>query len=168
MFKVQILGRLGKDATIYESSSTGVKFITFTLAVNTKNLNEDKTYWIDVRSFNPNHLKLKNYLTKGKVLMVGGDFNTGTITDKSGTVRITHSVTCDYISFANIGTKTDANSSKQTVKHEEEQHSNRSEVDEDNISMGIVPVTENLTENIETNGSTENTYSGDIDNELPF
>ena len=49
MFKVQVMGRLGKDAVIYESSTTGTKFLTFTLAVNTKNLNEDKTYWIDVR-----------------------------------------------------------------------------------------------------------------------
>lgn len=102
MFKAQVLGRLGRDAAVYETANGG-KFIAFTLAVNTRNLGKEATYWIDVRSFNPNHLNLCKYLTKGKLLQVGGNYNCGTVTDKSGVVRITHSILADYLDFINLG-----------------------------------------------------------------
>lgn len=142
MLKVQTMGRLAKDATIYESSTTGTKFLSFTLAVNTKTFNEDKTYWVDVRSFNPNHLKLQKYLTKGKALIVGGDFNTGTMTDKAGTVRITHTVVADFINFANIGgnTKNNNNETSDDETSVSNTHDKQSST-EDNISMGSVPQT---------------------------
>lgn len=102
MFKAQILGRLGRNATICETNK-GTQFLTLTLAVNTKFKNEDKTFWVDVCSFNPNHLRLAKYLTKGKIVHVGGDFNSGTVTDKTGVVRLTHSIIADYINFINVG-----------------------------------------------------------------
>lgn len=139
MFKAQVIGRLGKDASIYESSTTGVKFLTFTLAVNTKNGGDDKTYWIDVRSFNPNHLKLVSYLTKGKALSIGGDFNTGTMTDKSGTVRITHNMVCDYINFVNIGGN-NGNKSENTSSNTQTTQASTTVVPDEEISMGKVPV----------------------------
>lgn len=167
MFKVQVMGRLGKDAVIYESSTTGTKFLTFTLAVNTKNLNEDKTYWIDVRSFNPNHLKLVNYLTKGKALLVGGDFNTGTITDKTGTVRITHSITCDYITFPNIGgSNKNENLSNDSANNNENNYKVHN--DEDDIKMGCVPVPVDTTvTDVSINAPTPTTLT-DNEEDLPF
>lgn len=139
MFKAQVIGRLGKDASIYESSTTGVKFLTFTIAVNTKNGGDDKTYWIDVRSFNPNHLKLVSYLTKGKALSIGGDFNTGTMTDKSGTVRITHNMVCDYINFVNIGGN-NGNKSENTSSNTQNPQASTTVAPDEEISMGKVPV----------------------------
>lgn len=142
MLKVQTMGRLAKDATIYESSTTGTKFLSFTLAVNTKSFNEDKTYWVDVRSFNPNHLKLQKYLTKGKALIVGGDFNTGTMTDKAGTVRITHTVVADFINFANIGgnAKNNTNEANDDETGTSNTYNKQTSTD-DVISMGSVPQT---------------------------
>lgn len=115
MFKAQILGRLGRNATICETNK-GTQFLTLTLAVNTKFKNEDKTFWVDVCSFNPNHLRLAKYLTKGKVVHVGGDFNSGTITDKMGVVRLTHSIIADYINFINVGNNNSNSSYNKTVK----------------------------------------------------
>lgn len=140
MLKVQTMGRLAKDAAIYESSTTGTKFLSFTLAVNTKSFNEEKTYWVDVRSFNPNHLKLQKYLTKGKALMVGGDFNTGTMTDKAGTVRITHTVIADFINFANIGgnPKNTGETTEDEATVTTTTHRNTSD---DEVSMGSIPQT---------------------------
>ena len=114
MFKAQVLGRLGRDAAIYETANGG-KFIAFTLAVNTRNLGKDTTYWIDVRSFNSSHLNLCKYLTKGKVLQVGGNYNCGTVTDKAGTVRITHSILADYVDFINLGSGSNGNSRSENV-----------------------------------------------------
>ena len=159
MFKAQVIGRLGKDASIYESSSTGVKFLTFTIAVNTKNGGDDKTYWIDVRSFNPNHLKLVSYLTKGKALSIGGDFNTGTMTDKSGTVRITHNMVCDYINFVNIGGN-NGNKSENT-NTQTPQVSTTVSPDEE-ISMGKVPVSVGAPTPVPVPAT------NDEDDELPF
>lgn len=167
MFKAQVLGRLGKDATIYESSSTGTRFISFTLAVNTRNMGEDKTYWIDVRSFHPNHLKLEKYLTKGKMIMIGGDFNTGTMTDKSGVVRITHSITCDFINFVNTNassnhTKTESNNNdvaqinNDVVSEPSIVYDNGKTYAEDEITMG------NVKETVQVSSS------GGDDDELPF
>ena len=101
MLKVNLLGRLGRDAGIYETAN-GNKFVAFTLAVNTKNLGKDVTYWVDVRSFNQNHIKLVKYLTKGKLLQVGGDYNCNITTDKIGVARISHNVNADYIAFMNL------------------------------------------------------------------
>lgn len=167
MFKAQIMGRLGKDAVIYESSSTGTKFLTFTLAVNTKNLNDEKTYWIDVRSFNPNHLKLVNYLTKGKALVVGGDFNTGTITDKTGTVRITHSITCDYITFPNIG-GSNKNENSTNDSSNNNVRNNNTCVDEDDIRMGNVPVPVSVSATDAPISTPEPSVHSDSEDELPF
>lgn len=103
MFKVQILGRLGRDAQIYESAN-GTQFVAFTIAVNTKNQGNETTYWLDVRTFNKNHLKLVQYLKKGKIVHVGGNFNCGTATDKLGIVRVNYNIIADYIEFVNLGT----------------------------------------------------------------
>lgn len=105
MFKVQTLGRLGRDAQIYEAAN-GTQFIAFTIAVNTRNQGNETTYWIDVRSFNKNHLKLAQYLKKGKIVQVGGNFNCGTATDKLGIVRVNYNIVADYIEFVNLGTGT--------------------------------------------------------------
>lgn len=102
MFKVQVLGRLGRDAQIYESAN-GTQFVAFTIAVNTKNQGNETTYWLDVRSFNKNHLKLVQYLKKGKIVHVGGNFNCGTATDKLGIVRVNYNIIADYIEFVNLG-----------------------------------------------------------------
>ena len=110
MFKVQTLGRLGRDAQIYEAAN-GTQFIAFTIAVNTRNQGNETTYWLDVRSFNKNHLKLAQYLKKGKIVHVGGNFNCGTATDKLGIVRVNYSIVADYIEFVNLGTNTNTTKS---------------------------------------------------------
>ena len=109
MFKANVLGRLGRDSRVLTSSS-GVQFLAFTIAVNTKNQNGDVTYWIDIRSFNKQHIKLASYLTKGKIVMCGGDFNTGTMLDKTNNLRVTHSMLADYITFVNLGNGSKQNS----------------------------------------------------------
>ena len=103
MFKVNLLGRLGRDAQVFEASN-GTQFVGFTVAVNVKGRGgETTTYWVDVRSFNKNHIKLTQYLTKGKIVQVGGDFTTGTMVDKTNTVRVTHNLLADYVTFVNLG-----------------------------------------------------------------
>lgn len=184
MFKAQILGRLGRDAQIFKSAN-GSEFLTFTLAVNTRNQGSDITYWVDVRSFNPNHLKLHKYLTKGKILQVGGDLNTAMTTDKLGVVRVNHNILSDYITFVNLGSKngekTADNSSQASEIPNNDISSQASEIPINNISSHAV-ATHNETksmntdeDNIVMNSPVANQVhvastvgSADDDTELPF
>lgn len=115
MFKVNLLGRLGRDAQVFEASN-GTQFVGFTVAVNVKGRGgETTTYWVDVRSFNKNHIKLTQYLTKGKIVQVGGDFTTGTMVDKTNTVRVTHNLLADYVTFVNLGGGSPTNNNTNTT-----------------------------------------------------
>lgn len=175
MFKTQFLGRLGRNAQVFESAN-GVKFVGFTVAVNTRNQGKDVTYWIDVRSFNPNHVRLSQYLTKGKIVQIGGDINTGMMTDKLGVVRITHNVIADYITFINLGNgnKSDreetTNDSNEIHEATAPQTDNIVETkpkvaksDDDGITMGNTPsVPQPVAEAVGVGAGS------DDDDELPF
>lgn len=130
MFKGQILGRLGRDAAVYESAN-GTQFLAFTLAVNTRNMGKDVTYWVDVRSFHPNHVKLKQYLQKGKIIQVGGDLNASIETDKVGVVRLNQTLFADYINFINLG-----NSGKDNNRSTSQSDAVTPQVGDDEITMG--------------------------------
>lgn len=130
MFKAQILGRLGRDAAVYESAN-GTQFLAFTLAVNTRNMGKDVTYWVDVRSFHPNHVKLKQYLQKGKIIQVGGDLNASIETDKVGVVRLNQTLFADYINFINLG-----NSGKDNNRSTSQSEVVTPQVSDDEITMG--------------------------------
>lgn len=130
MFKAQILGRLGRDAAVYESAN-GTQFLAFTVAVNTRNMGKDVTYWVDVRSFHPNHVKLKQYLQKGKIIQVGGDLNATIETDKVGVVRLNQTLFADYINFINLG-----NSGKDNNRSTSESDVVTPQVGDDEITMG--------------------------------
>lgn len=170
MFKVNILGRLGRDAQVFEASN-GTQFVGFTVAVNVKGRGgENTTYWIDVRSFNKNHIKLAQYLSKGKIVQVGGDFTTGTMVDKTNTVRVTHNLLADYINFVNLGGTPDGaykNNTATTSTIEETPSVNSMpnqtdtsvhRSDEDDIVMNT-PKMEPVTVSV---------GASDDDNELPF
>jgi single-strand DNA-binding protein len=112
--------------------------VAFTVAVNTKNLGKDVTYWIDIRSFNQNHIRLASYLTKGKLLYIGGDYNAVITTDKTGVARISHNVNADFINFANLGgaSKTDESTTSASTHTPSSKTS-----DEDSIVMNTTPLT---------------------------
>lgn len=169
MFKITIIGRLGRDAKVYETAN-GVKFVAMSVAVNTKNMGNDETYWVDVRSFNQNHIKLAKYLTKGKIIHAGGDFNTGTAIDKTKKVIVTHSLLADFIGFINLGgsfNKTDQQETdnQDSIKEKTDIPSQVSThiTDEDTIVMNSVKPSEEKEPVMVGVGTSE-----DDDNELPF
>ena len=139
MLKVNLIGRLGRDAGVYETSN-GSKFVAFTIAVNTKNLGKDVTYWIDIRSFNQNHMRLAQYLKKGKLVQVGGDYNCVINTDKTGVARIANNVNADYISFLNLGNGV-KNDEHASTTNDEPQVVQKADADEDAIVMNTPSTT---------------------------
>jgi single stranded DNA-binding protein len=80
MRKLTLSGRLASNAEV-KLTKNGTQFLEFRMANNeyafgnTNAENGKETYWFRVVSFNQNHLKLQQYLTKGKSIEVIGDLH---------------------------------------------------------------------------------------------
>jgi len=76
MRKIFLSGRLAANAE-QKVTKNGTPFIEFRIGNNeytgSAENNGRETYWFRVTSFNPNHAKLAQYLTKGKSIEVIGD-----------------------------------------------------------------------------------------------
>lgn len=138
MFKVNLMGRLGRNAGVYETSN-GNKFVAFTVAVNTKNLGKDVTYWVDVRSFNQHHIRLAQYLTKGKMVQVGGDYNSSITTDKVGVARISHNINADFIMFMNLVSPNKNEDNNTSSSHDTEVSTRATSTNDENLIVMNTP-----------------------------
>lgn len=104
MIYTHFIGRIGQDCkTIIGEHGN---FISLDLAVDNYTKGEKSTTWVRVRSKRPNHLKLGQYLTKGKLILVEGTLNEPTIwTDKDGNNHVQLAISADNINFVNFGKK---------------------------------------------------------------
>ena len=116
MNKTIIIGHLGKDASVRETSN-GSKFLSFSIADNQFVKGENKTYWYDVITFNFNE-KLVQYYKKGSNLVVTGNIVSDLEVGKDGVTRCRRSMTADSIDFA-PGKSDASGSTEQTVSNEE-------------------------------------------------
>ena len=118
MQKITISGRLGRDAAIRETRD-GSKVISFTVAVNSRYRNVEKTSWYDVSAFNYERYKnMTQYLTKGSGVFVTGDLDADIEVGKDGVTRCRRSILADSIEFNSNGTSggTENNATKTTDK----------------------------------------------------
>ena len=65
------IGRIGKDGAKVIEGKNG-SFMTVDVATDAYIKGENKTMWVRVRSGKSNHVKLAQYLTKGKLILVEG------------------------------------------------------------------------------------------------
>jgi single stranded DNA-binding protein len=99
MQNITIVGRLGRDAVIRESS-TGSRFVTMTVAANAKKQNVEKTSWYEVTTFNVERLeKMVPYLTKGSSVIVVGELDASIQTGSDGVQRLRLLVNADRVDF---------------------------------------------------------------------
>ena len=118
MEHLTISGRLGKDAEI-KTTARGSKYVSFTLAVDSRNKDGNVTNWYNVSSFQENHLgKMVDYLKKGKGLIVSGVPSYSTWTDKNGQPRIDLNVRAFNIEFPTLGGNRENNSENQAATPE--------------------------------------------------
>ena len=69
MLYVHTIGRIGKDCQVV--TGTHGSFIAFDIAVDDYAHGNSITTWVRVRSKKENHIRLSEYLTKGRLLLVG-------------------------------------------------------------------------------------------------
>ena len=104
-FKVMIythtIGRIGKDCkTITGAHGT---FIAVDMAVDDFSKGQNITTWVRVRSSRENHIRLAEYLTKGRLILVEGTISTSQRKDRQGESHTQISINADSIAFVNAG-----------------------------------------------------------------
>ena len=91
MIYTHTIGRIGKDCQVI--TGTHGTFMT----------------WVRVRSSRENHVRLAEYLTKGRLILVEGTISTSQWTDRQGESHTQISINADSIAFVNAGKKDEQN-----------------------------------------------------------
>ena len=81
------------------------------IAVDDYAKGQNVTTWVKVRSTKENHIRLAEYLTKGRLVLVEGTLSSSLWTDKNGESQIQLSITAESIAFINTGKKDSSASS---------------------------------------------------------
>ena len=114
MKHIMLEGRLGRDAEI-KTTARGNKYVSFTLAVDSKDKNGEKTTeWYTVSSFQENHTgKFAEYLKKGSGLIVMGTPSYGIWVDRNGQAKLDLSVRASNIEFPTLGGNKDGEAKRE-------------------------------------------------------
>ena len=101
MLYVHTIGRIGKDCQVI--TGTHGSFIAFDIAVDDYSNGANITTWVRVRSKNKKHIRLAEYLTKGRLLLIEGRLSASLWKDKDENYQIQLSITADALEFMNTG-----------------------------------------------------------------
>ena len=112
MIYTHTIGRIGaKDCRVI--TGTHGTFMAVDIAVDDYSKGKQITTWVRVKSSKENHIRLAEYLTKGRMVLVEGTLTSSIWTDRNGENHIQHSIIADSIAFVNAGKK-DATDNKGT------------------------------------------------------
>ena len=95
MIYTHTIGRIGKDCQVI--TGTHGTFMAVDIAVDDYSKGQNITTWVRVRSSRENHVRLAEYLTKGRLILV------------EGTISTQISINADSIAFVNAGKKDEQN-----------------------------------------------------------
>ena len=73
MLHVHTIGRIGKDCQVIAGAHGS--FMAMNIAVDDYAKGQNVTTWVKVRSNKENHIRLAEYLTKGRLVLVGARFS---------------------------------------------------------------------------------------------
>ena len=116
MIYTHTIGRIGKDCQVITGAHG--TFMAVDIAVDDYAKGQNITTWVRVRSSRENHIRLAEYLTKGRLILVEGTISNSLWTDRNGENHIQISINADSIAFVNAGKKEeqDANPKKAAKK----------------------------------------------------
>ena len=103
MRKLEVTGHIVADAE-RKISKNGKEYLSFRIANNEFNDEKDqngrqKPYWIGVTSLNQRHFNMAQYLTKGKPVIVEGDYSDRIYQNKEGNCDISRDILANAIYF---------------------------------------------------------------------
>lgn len=115
MIYTHTIGRIGKDCKVI--TGTHGTFMAVDIAVDDYSNGQNTTTWVRVRSSRENHVRLSDYLTKGRLILVEGTISTSLWTDRQGENHVQIAINADSIAFVNAGKKEElASNPKQAAK----------------------------------------------------
>ena len=101
MLYVHTIGRIGKDCQVI--TGTHGTFIAFDIAVDDYSHGNNVTTWVRVRSKKENHIRLSEYLTKGRLVLIEGTLSASLWKDRNEDYQIQFSIAADALEFINTG-----------------------------------------------------------------
>ena len=121
MLYVHTIGRIGKDCQVITGTHGSFiafdmavddysPFIAFDMAVDDYSHGNSVTTWVRVRSKKENHIRLSEYLTKGRLLLIEGTLSASQWKDKDGNCQMQLSITADTLEFINTGKREETTS----------------------------------------------------------
>jgi single-strand DNA-binding protein len=117
MRQIELTGRLAADAE-RKISKTGKEFLSFRVGSNEFNDKDEqgnqKTYWFNVTTFNQRHFGMAQYLTKGKSIIVEGDYSDRLYQNREGNCEIARDIMANAIYFNSDGNSNNNSNGKQT------------------------------------------------------
>ena len=108
MLYVHTIGRIGKDCQVITGAHGS--FIAFDIAVDDYSHGNSVTTWVRVRSKKESHIRLSEYLTKGRLLLIEGTLSVSLWKDKNEDYQVQLSITADTLEFINTGKRENATS----------------------------------------------------------
>lgn len=114
MIYTHTIGRIGKDSRVI--TGTHGTFMAVDIAVDDYSKGKNITTWVRVKSSKENHIRLAEYLTKGRMVLVEGTLTSSIWTDRNGESHIQHSIIADSIAFVNVGKKEATDSTSAQVR----------------------------------------------------
>ena len=106
--KVILIGNITKDVELKQTPN-GVSVCSFDIAVNRK-LNKDEVDFISIVAWRQQAEFVSKYFKKGQAILVCGQIQTRSYTDKQGNKRTAVEVVADEVSF--VGNKESATEAK--------------------------------------------------------
>lgn len=117
MRQIELTGHLVADAE-RKISKTGKEYLSFRIGSNEFNDKDDqgnqRTYWFNVTTFNQRHFGIAQYLTKGKPIIVVGDYSDRLYQNREGNCDIARDIMANAIYFNSDGNGNNNDNGKQT------------------------------------------------------
>lgn len=118
MIHINFIGRLGADAEI-KTLPNGSSLMIMNVATDEFSHGQKVTTWLRVITANERMFKLKDYLTKGKMLNINGVESVSVYKTKNDTYAASREVTVDRIEFVSNGTTTTTQTNNETPQQQQ-------------------------------------------------
>lgn len=104
-----VQGRVVTDAQV-KSSAKGRAYIEFRFANNEYKDEEGSTFWMRAVSFDPSHINLAQFITKGKPLILTGNYSNKVYAAKDGACQVDNNLVLTGIYFIDSNKKDEGTS----------------------------------------------------------
>ena len=93
MIHTHTIGRIGKDCRVI--TGTHGSFMAMDIAVDDYSKGQNVTTWVRVKSNRENHIRLAEYLTKGRLVLVDGTLSASLWEDRNGNSQTQLTITAN-------------------------------------------------------------------------